>query len=331
MVKSFLHCRGKPRRPTAADEWWQFAADRQCTALVWCNFATGEKRATMPFEVFTQHEVSLRGAAVARANAGALSHATPCPQVQFLLGTDLPVNCFPCAAFQPLSQEWWAPRPLVEDQALPLMHASADATLQAIADIGRSLPPAEQPTDAGDEAAGEEANGGEEEEQEGAFPYSISVRTERGAMADRRAKAPMGIVDPARRDALLAQLEQQSLPARAAAVQLAPRSLESVRGVAHVLGIDASTQAALLWIADSALTQELPLGWEVTMAPGTREPPVYTCHLAGVAQWEHPAISRARGVLAALTGTVPMGMAEAIAQSSTKLALAAGHSARLKR
>jgi hypothetical protein len=67
--------------------------------------------------------------------------------------------------------------------------------------------------------------------------------------------------------------------------------------MAHAL----SAPPHLIFVADVALAAGLPVGWE-KLAGGAREPPMYICRGTGLAQWEAPGMSGARGLLAALTG-----------------------------
>ena len=84
------------------------------------------------------------------------------------------------------------------------------------------------------------------------------------------------------------------IAARAMHVAHQPCPLMLLVDMGRVLGVDAARSPQLMWLADAALTPELPAGW-VEHVPDDG-PPYYWNPVCNVAQWEHPYVSYLTGV-----------------------------------
>jgi hypothetical protein len=154
-------------------------------------------------------------------------------------------------------------------------------------------------------------------DQGGTVPaHSVAALTSDAVCAEAGTSAH--VLSPTAAVELCALLEQQSVRARARAVRFRPRCVEEIRAMAHVLGIDSVSQPHLLWIADAALAEPVPVGWMLQDGTSWSAPASYTNLATGLAQWEHPGVGRARGILAALIGQLPATLAQVESASSQR-------------
>ena len=84
------------------------------------------------------------------------------------------------------------------------------------------------------------------------------------------------------------------MAARAVKVAHQPCPLMLLVDMGRVLGVDAARSPQLMWLADAALTPELPAGWVEHIADDG--PPYYWNPVCNIAQWEHPYVSYLTGV-----------------------------------
>ena len=95
-------------------------------------------------------------------------------------------------------------------------------------------------------------------------------------------------------------LYEPRLPARAGLLWRSPCPVEVLVRVGHVIGVDAATHPELMWLADAALTPELPIGWALDEERG-----FYYNTLCPTAAWEHPQLAFLAGVADKLTAPLP--------------------------
>lgn len=75
--------------------------------------------------------------------------------------------------------------------------------------------------------------------------------------------------------------------ARAISIAHQPCPLERIIRKGQYHGLDASTHAELMWLAELALTPELPVGW-IAWQNTDSNAPFYWHPAALLSQWEHP-------------------------------------------
>ena len=122
-------------------------------------------------------------------------------------------------------------------------------------------------------------------------------------------------------------------PMRRARGQLlshSPCQLEVIVQQGHALGLDASRHPELMWLAEAALTPELPMGWlrcSIAGAVGGESGLAYYWNaVSGLTQWEHPHVSLLTGVSRRLVQarvdeyTLAMGESNLFGQASSELA-----------
>ena len=106
--------------------------------------------------------------------------------------------------------------------------------------------------------------------------------------------------DALERAAKLSLWDTQARRARGEFLSHSPCQLEVLIQQGHALGLDAAKHPELMWLAEAALTPEMPIGWlhtSIAGAVGGESGVVYYWStVSGLAQWEHPHVSLLSGV-----------------------------------